>query len=375
MTTVSTLPVYPAPNRDVQVIFTLTGSASNFVRVWVTAAPPDSELRKKLDASTQNRYRVGEFDGGPDHPWRARFDKGGKYTLIAQEYTRGASAYGGGYQKSPDGAPSETKVGAEVTLQLHIGQRLTSDIQAGSDTLTVVVWVWDDAIRATTAAVHGEDSPSVLAATSTARALAVTESDTVLDALNALVNQPTSTAIGTMSVVLSDFISKWNGHLTAASVHTDDDTYNAIPVGLASGSNSATFGTAITEIIPLIRQHYTNDAVAGKIVYGRDSAGFHNVSFKTNDNANLPILPGATQLSEAYWALADLCRSYEAHRQNTTHHHLVDSTHGLADRPLLMQLGEIALGILASVNPVTPVTQSSGAMNFISRAGFAEKPL
>lgn len=377
MTTLSTLPVYAAPNIDAQLIFTLTETGSNFCRVWVTAAPPDSALRKELDKSTQNRFPIYEGDGGPNHSARRRFDLGGKYTLVAQEYVRGATAYGGGYQNSPDGAPGETKVGAEVTLSLHIGQRLTSQLAVGADILTIALWVWNDTIRQTTVGVQGEDSPSVQATSATPRAIAAIESAAVAAALAALRDQAVNAAIGVASTVFTDLLAKWNAHLAEPSIHSSNDPDNVMVSGLAGDVSVSGLATVITEVLPLIRQHYTNDASKTGIVFGRNSAAYHEIAgaLVVNDNANLPLIAGASQSSDTYWATAELCRSYEAHRPSTNYHLLPDSINVLADRPLLMRLGEAILEVLASVNPATPTTQSTGAMYLIAQAGFAETPL
>jgi hypothetical protein len=344
--------------------------------VWITAAPIGSALRKKLDESTQNRFELYEGDGGSGHPLRMRFDVGGKYTLVVQEYISGASAYGGGHQGSPDGAPSETKVGSETTLALHIGQRLTSQLSVGPDALTVVLWVFDDTIRRTTKGVQGEDSPTIQATSGTARALAVVESSAIVSAAAGLADQAVSTAIGLAPTVFADLVDRWNAHLITSGIHNADDTDNGIALGLSNSSSATGLAAAITEVLPLIRQHYTNDATKGGALFGRDSAAYHQVSsLKVNDNVDLPIVAGASQLSDAYWATAELCRSYESHRASADFHLLPDSANVLAARPPLMQLGELILGILASFSPSTPATQSTGAMKLIARAGFAETPL
>jgi hypothetical protein len=201
VTTLATMPVYAPPVRETQVIFTLTGTGANFVRVWVTVAPPDSELRAKLEQSTQSRVEIYKGEGGDKAPLRRKFDKGGKYTLVAQEYTRGASDYGGGYEGSPDSAPSETKVGSEVTLELFIGQRMTAEIGSSGDAATLVLWVWDNTIRATTIAVHGEASPALQSDQPTARALAAIESATVQAALEAIAGVTVDAAITGTSAI------------------------------------------------------------------------------------------------------------------------------------------------------------------------------
>jgi hypothetical protein len=78
VTALSTIPAYAPRGRKVSVIFTLTESGSNFVRVWCTAAPLGSALRQKLDgdADPLNRVQVHQGQGGENHPWRETFDVG-----------------------------------------------------------------------------------------------------------------------------------------------------------------------------------------------------------------------------------------------------------------------------------------------------------
>ena len=375
MPSLSTSPIFPPPGKEIQVRFTLTGSGANFVRAWVTAAPPGSELRAKLDKTTQNRFPVYTGDGGTGDPWRVKFDLGGKYTLVAQEYVRGASAAGGGYQDSPGGNPSETKVGSETTLSIYLGQRMTSDVGVGSDKVTLVLWVFDTKIQETSLAVHGEASPAIVPASATPRVQTIIETAAVDAALLELRNATVSTAAGSATTVLGDIIAKWNLHLVAAGVHEAADSDNDIPLGLSSAASAANLQDAVGAILPLIRYHYTNDPVLTGATSGRDAASYHNVSGKKNDNGNMPLVTGVSGLGDAYWALADLWRSYEAHRVSTAVHDAADTTDALDALPLLLQVALQIFTVLASTSPTVPATQSAGAMTLISAAGFAETPL
>ncbi len=386
MTTLSTLPVYPAPGRQTSVTFTLTESGANFVRVWCTAAPPGSEMRKRIDGTKdpRNRVVVHSGAGGVNNPWREdKFDKGGKYTFVTQEYTRGASAFGGGYQGDPEGAPSETKAGAETELELFIGQRMTSEISVGGDSLTVVLWVWDGNIRETTVATHGEVSPALQATSPTVKAQAAMETTTVQAALAALVGDSVATAVGNPSEVLGlgngEFIKEWNDHMVNNIAHEDFDPGNDIPTGLASAPSGSNLQDTVNECLRKMRQHYMNDAIDDDALdprlAGRDTGNYHNVSDKVNDNTNMPIVKGVSSAADAYWAVADIWRSYEAHRVSTAVHDAADSVNDLDDLPTLLALGAAIFTVWASTSPTTPATQSDGAMTLIARAGFSETPL
>jgi hypothetical protein len=375
VTTLTTLPLYAPPTRETQVIFTLTESGANFVRVWVTVAPPGSELRADLEKSTQSRFQIYQGDGGANAPWKRKFDKGGKYTLVCQEYRRGASDYGGGYQGAPDGDPSETQVGAESTLSLFIGQRMTAEIGANGDTATLVLWVWDGSIRATTVGVHGEVTPDLQNETPTAKARAAMESATVTALVDALAGITVDNATSGHDSALDDFIINWNAHLSQSGVHQENDAANGIPNGLRAAASSTSLKEAIGEILTRVRNHYTNDVVLAGVSSGRDSGNFHNVSgTKRNDNSNLPIISGVGD-ADAYWSIAELHRSYEAHRVSTALHDAADTTNALAALSPLLALQSAFLSVLASTSPTAPPAQSSGAMKLISRAQFSETPL
>jgi hypothetical protein len=379
MATLSTIPLYPTPGRKTNITFTLTESGSNYVRVWCTAAPPGSTLRTKLDGTQdpRNRVEVFESDGGSNHPWRFAFDKGGRYTFVAQEYTRGASSYGGGYQGATDGAPSETKVGSEATLTIDIGERYVLPVGTGADVADLVLWVWGDTIRATTIAVQGEKSPAIQSASPTPRMLAVIESSTVVSALTALAGVACSTAIGTISSLVSGYVTDWNAHLADATAHEDADADNLLPVGFSVAGNAAELPKFVNEALRKMRQHFTNDAVDGNTVSGRDSGDYHNVSGKKNDLTNMPIVESVGDTQTAYIGLADLYRCYEEHRVSTTVHDSADSTNVLpvTTTHKLFELHRIVLDILADTNPTAPATRSSGGMLLIQQVGGVEKPL
>ncbi len=384
----STIPLYPAPKRKTAVTFTLTESGSNYVRAWCTNAPPGSELRTKLDGTDdpRNRVLVYEGDGGANARWHNAFDLGGVYTFAAQEYTKNATAFGGGYQGDPDGYPIETKVGNEASITITIGERLTSEIKIGQDALTLVLWVWGGTIRATSIGVQGEVSPALLATSATPKAQVAVESTAVIALLDALAEDTVSTAVGTPSTILGNaaggVIKEFNDHRSQAGVHSTDDTYNVIPTGLATAASADNLPDAVNEVLRFIRQHYTNDAVeAGTDPpgAGRDTGNYHSVAGLVNDNANMPLYQSVGSASEAYWALADIHRSYEAHRVSLDDtsgvHEIVDSTNTLTALPSLLALGSAIFTVWASTTPTTPATMSSGAMTLIAQAGFDLKPL
>lgn len=375
MTTVATLPAFPVPARETQVVFTLTGAGANFVRVWVTVAPDGSALAGQLAKSTQNRVVVYQADGGVNQPWRFTPDKGGPYTLIAQEYTKG-SGYGGGYQGDPNGAVSETKVGAEVTLSLFIGQRVTQAIGVSPDSATLVMWVWNDTIRRTLLAIHGEDSPAISALTPSPRAKAAMGSVAVVTALAALVDVATATALGSLSSMITGIFLAINGHnpTTAGSVHNAADTDNIVKDSNASTPSPAELPQFVNDALLRMRQHRLNDN-GGSVTSpgGTDSAAYHRRSGANRaDFVNMPLYKSVGDLDEAYAALADIWRAHEGHRVNLTVHGAADTTNTLTALPPILEVHRQFLAVLAAPSPPTPPAQSVGVMRLISQAGFKE---
>lgn len=380
MTTMPSVPQYVAPNRQATLTVNLTESGSNFVRIWCTHAPPGSSLRQKLDDSNDPRNRVLFYDGkgGETAKKQATFEVGGVYTFTAQEYDRGASDFGGGYQGDPDGDLTSTPVGSPSTITFYVGERHVSTIRAGADSVDLVTWTWDDTIQATSRGLHGEESPAVIKAGPTARELAAIESSAVSTAATALAGTTVSAALGSFGAPLSNFISKWNAHLADGTVHEDADAVNVIPVGLSSASSAKGLKQAINEILPRVRNHYTNDAAYGGTSAGRDTGNYHNVVTKRNDNLNLPIIDGVASDADAYWAQAELWRSYEAHRVSAPSsgvHDSADSTNSLTALPAMLAVAKEVFTVWAASSPVAPVTASSASTLLVAQAGFRVEPL
>jgi hypothetical protein len=379
MATLTTIPELPAPKQKIAVVFTLTQSGSNYIKVWVTNAPPGSSWRKKLDDAVESRIEVHKGDGGESGAWRESFEVGGKYTFVAQEYTKGAAPYRGSYQGAPDTAPTETKVGSEATLYMYIGQRMSSEIRAGIDSVNLVCWVWDNTIQNTTRAVQGEDSPRLFKEKSTDRERAAIESTAVRDALEDLVGLDCDDAMGDVTTTLANIALKFRLHQAEVGVHYADDTDNAVPAGLLTSMAAYTVKDAVNELLKRVYYHYTNDATLGGVTTGRDSASYHSTSdpFFRDDNFNLPLYRSVDE-KNAFWAIADLWRSYEAHRVSEVpdgSHLLQDVLNQLTDLPPLLEVANQIFTIWSAIDPVVPPTQSTGAMTLIAGAGFSEKPL
>lgn len=365
MPTITTTPALVAPNREAHITIALAQSGANFVRVWCTIAPPGSELAGKLESSTdpRNRVLVYQGNGGVAHPWRQTFDRGGKYTFVAQEYVRGGSG-GPAYQGDPNAADKETKLGAEATLELYVGQRVTQPIGPASDRATVVLWVWNETIQETSVTYHGEASPTIVTtATPTPRVATAINSASVRTALTNLIGVTVTTALGDIPALVSNYVTTWNNHLDEGGIHANNDNDNEIPSGFATASTPKNFQRFTSEALKYMRRHFTNDSGEGV-----SSANYHGAGA---DWADMPLYESAGSLAEAVGAFADLHRCYELHRL-TNVHETGDSNNRLTALPKLFEVHRQFLAVLAASEPTVPPAQSSGVQKLVSAAGFSE---
>lgn len=369
MPSLSTSPTYLAAGKQARITVTLTESGTNFVRIWCTIAPTGSELALKLAAGSLNRVQVYEGDGGAK-TWTTTFDKGGKYTFVAQEYTRG-SAWGGGYQGDDQGGLSETKVGSEASLTLHLGQAMEQKIGVGADTGTLVLWVWDGTIRATTIAEYGEKTPAIVRR-STARASTAADDANTAAALSALVGVGWSTAVGDITTLVAQIRTKQNAHnsLTSGSVHAGADTINVILSENAGAPTPTELATFVNDAIQKFRRHRLNDAELGT-----GSASYHSPSGNdTGDFTNMPLFRSVGSLEEAYAGLADLWRAHEAHRVSTTAHGAADNTNSLPSiSGTILNVHRYFLASLAALAPTSAPAESDAAVNLAAKAGFKKR--
>jgi len=369
MPTMTLDPTYPVPRSKVRVTFTPTGIGANFVRVWVTDAPTGSAYRNQLDKAATNQLMV--FESSVPVWETGNFDLGGTYVLSVQEYSRGSS-YGGRFEGDPNTAISETPVGAASTLSVYIGQRVTCTLGVGADKAKFVIWCWNDTIRATTTAVHGELSPAIINPTSS-RALAAMNDPAVKSMFQYFDGSTATSVIGSPASIISDLITKYEAHRTQATVHAANDGANTISAGYKEAPSPSTYPQILSEIARKFRQHMTNDvgsAAVSPTQPGVNSGAFHGSS--KVDWTNLPAVQSIGQLSEVFAGLGDLLRAYDAHRTSTIHNNQ-DTTNTLASLPVLITLHKYFSAALAALTPTIPPTKSSAAVLLQSQAGFVEE--
>jgi hypothetical protein len=337
--------VYPLPGL-VSIRFTPT--TGNFVRVWATVAPQGSDYRRKLD-SVSDVGRVVVFAGGITEVFWANLDVGGRYQFICQEYTHMASVFGGGYQRDPDSYPTETAVGAEVTTNIYIGERLTHRLGTGRYGFgDLVLWVWNDTVRFTSVQVHGETTPAVINPT-TARAEVAANSSAVETAALNLVDQTTTALMGNIQSLLADMRSEIPLHF-----NNNAGAYHA--VGADTENDSA------IENIPLNPSTPEGYAFAARVIAQRLERHMGDVDndwHTTSDyiNAMLTPIPATSADMPSVWAaVADIYRAYEAHRVTTSSiHALQDTTNNLTVTPgNLLILHRDFLDAMQDLQPTAP---------------------
>ncbi len=378
MTTLSTQPAYPVPGRETPVKFTKSNSTADYLRIWVTDAPVGSALKERLDSTQFSRLQVHE--GDDLSIWRETFDKGGAYQLVAQEYTRGGATHGGAYEDDPNAAPTETKIGAETSLSLYIGQRMVTTCGYANHTAELVTFVWNDTIRETNLANHGEATPVVKNGTSdrARAAVAATAVKTAVDALKSGGGVAVATAVGTPSTLLQNFVEKIDDHFPSVSPHQNPDDDNALGTQYEEAPTPETMPGTVSKVLSALKRHYTNDGGLGAGTAGLNADGsgtstpYHDVTGQRFDFTNMPLFDSVSDTAEAYRALGDIWRSYEAHRVSTAVHDNADTTNTLTALPLLLEVHRQFFAQLASISPTVPDTQSTGAVLLMTQTGAVE---
>jgi hypothetical protein len=352
-------------------------TAANFLRLWCTDAPVGSVYRKQIDKAQAARVEITPPDapaaGGisPGVSFNAQLEVGGRYTFVGQEYTLGATTYGGGYSNAPDAYKSETKIGGEQTLHIYVGQRMTHRLGASAyGTASLLVYAWNDTIRATSQEVHGVNSPAVINA-STPRAVSAAASSGVQTQLALFKDAAVSTLAPNLATLIAEMVADLPKHFanTGGNFHA-----NIMGVPTPDSDNT-------TEIADLSDRCGTPVGLvrAASVLYSRLQQHQHNGNNGSSryhldaDFTNAMICDGAggeADTSVAFAAIADIYRVYEAHRADATSHALADAvnTLGTALGPLL-SLHKEFLGAMATLSPTTAGGTQS-AVTTLTAYGF-----
>lgn len=373
MTALATTPTYVIPARPALVVFSFA-SIANYVRVWCTVAPEGSELANRIAANKLNRALVYQDEGGPKHPWRYTFDKGGKYTFLVQEYEKG-NHWGGGYEGDPRGAPTETKLGAEVALTLYVAQRLTQELGAGPDKATLVTYAHNDRIVETTVATHGEKTPAIVNPTSD-RAKTASATAAVTSAAATLIGSTSSTLFGSIGTTVDDFIAKFAAHAGDAAYHETADSQTDLSQDYAGSTSLGGIAKALNKVRARLGQHMVNSKENAPANPEYALPGGIDIHVQGNEyfdlkNTLLPVTADENNPATIYQAMGDFFRAYEAHRVASMHD-AADNTNVLTTIGYVPELHRQFMTSLAAISPTAQPGQSSVAALLIGTGGFKE---
>lgn len=378
--TLTTTPTYALPGDAVPLTATVS-TAANFVRLWCTDAPNGSALKDRLLKENVERVEIlppkTQFPGGIfiGKPFEVQLDRGGRYTFVGQEYTIGATTTGGGYSNDPQGYASLTAIGAEQTLYVYLGQRMTQRIGSSAYGLgSLLVHVWNNTIRETTVAIHGVASPAIIN-TTTPRALAAASASGVQTQLDAIKNAAVSVLAPNLQTLVAEMVSKIPDHFNNANAPIGT-FFHGTAIG---GANPDTVNGTEIQNLSTRCSTPTGMAKAAQILSGRLRLHMGNgpdgstVYHEDADYTNALISDGGGSDSDpagAISAIADVYRAYEAHRADATSHALADTFNTLttAPGPLLLLHKEF----LAAMTGLSPAAAGGAqtATTVLSSYGF-----
>jgi hypothetical protein len=382
MTTVVAAPTYPVPGLTCRVTFTFTNGAANYLRVWCTVAPEDSELANALKKSQASRVLVYEGDGGAERPWLHTFDKGGPYTLLAQEYVKGNS-WGGGYEGDTRGAPTEVKLGGETTLALHIAKRLNQTLGFGDDQATLVLFVHNNTIVTTVKSVHGIKTPIIVDWTSDRAASGAGAAQNAASNVAGMTPEAAlagNSVPGSFGAVIDSTIDSFASHTenTTGAYHNTADNQDDLQTNYKGATSPGGLARAINKLRRRLELHMLNakenvpanpEYVAPGSVVIHDGGGAG--PYFDLKNALLPIVADENKPETLYAAFADFWRAYEAHR-TATMHDTADNTNTLWTPEAILAVHKDFMTQVAALSPAVHAGQSTGAARLIGQGGFVE---
>ncbi|HEU4544343.1 MAG TPA: hypothetical protein VFR23_24645 [Jiangellaceae bacterium] len=370
MATLTTRPAVPIPGRKTSVIVDPSNATTNWIRLWCTVAPADTQIQEQISSNRLARSLVYEGPPRESYPWRYTFEKGGAYTLKLQEYIRG-NAWGGGYDGDPRGAPSETKNGSEQDLTLYIAERLTQRLGFGDDTATLVVFVLNDTVVRTLEQAHGQNSPAIVEPSSE-RAETAASTGAIATALGTLVGASSTTLIGDPGNKIDHYIERFRSHAADATIHDVADDQADLFANYIGATGFEGMANAVTKLRRRYELHLLNareNVSANPEYVNPGSVDLHNAGGLKLDlkNALLPISVSSDPAT-IYAGLGDFWRAYEAHRPFGGHPS-ADATYTLTAPVTLLLVHKEFMTSLAAATPTAGAGQSAGSAALVG-AGF-----
>jgi len=372
--TATTVPTYPVPGQDVKTTFS-GGTTGNVIRLRCIGAPRTSKLGAELASlreTATDEPSAPVVDVPVGTVWGYTFDQPGTYTFRAQEFTTLTASYGGGYAGSTDAFQERTKVGTEDDIIIHVSQRMTARLTSRlGDAATLVLYVNNATIRATTPKTHGIDVGFTPRIDEPARrgALAI-DGGNMPTKLAALVGETVANAfdVGALALELSDDLPA-HFVLTTSSTHANADndnggTLTVLPTAAGEFADPVTLSETGRRLIQAYSNHVRNLDDNGAAA----SSAYH--ASATYDDLPIAAIPAEGDAVMAHLAIADVYRLYTLHIANTTAHGAADVTNTIA--ATVPEFTDVCLEFLRLVRgdpTATAAGDQSGAVS-LERNGF-----
>lgn len=360
MATLVPAPDYPIPGQDCSITFAGLVAGTNQVQVNATLAPAGSELRRRIDAARGEVVDV--YSGSAADPWRFKPDKGGVYTFDLLEFEVQSSS-GALFQGDPGGAPRPV-LKTTTTVALYVGERLSLKLGEPPHQCDLVVFVWNNTVRATSVPVQGVATPALENPSSPAAASA-TYDPTLIGLVASLDNDSAASILGTFPDDFAAVATAWNTHVANGTAHNNADTRHPISSGWGATTIKGA-PAAINELRRLMASHMgsltipaadptdppvtIHDAVDGRTVF--QSAGCQEGR------------------GSQYFALADAMVRLAEHKA------LASPVHNSADAGAAPTVGTLVaiaaryITALRLTSPTLPPSRNPGAASLEQFGGF-----
>lgn len=364
-------PTIALPAKQVRLI--VSGNTGSAVTAKIVTAPSQSKFYSATGQPTDIDVRL-DVAGRVGVPTICFVpDVGGVFSIDISDITQSRTLSGSGRRNSFQGAAdgyAESQTLQTLRYSLKVAERMTTQVGAAGDYATLVLYVVDETILATTEAEHAEKTPALVSSTSE-RARVASVSSTVQTKLAALANITVSDSLGSIPEILAELAIVASEHYTAPT-HQLVDEDGSVELQRYRGAVPSASGiiSEANRIRSLLVRHLQNDSSAGSGagLYHSDIDGYGYPDLK-----NLPIAGSAVDAQSARILIADLHRSYEAHRAQVSSpqsHLSVDMANMLTALPAMLALDSAFLSVLASNQPTTPTESNAGVVMLVFGAGF-----
>ena len=178
-------------------------------------------------------------------------------------------------------------------------------------------------------------------------------------------------ALGFLSTLLNDIITRFNAHIASTVFHFSADAgANVIANEFRDPRTAESIKRTIGVLLRALNSHIRNDSIVQP--QGTGSHQFHVVSsVGVVDWASIPLFESTSTISEHVRAIADLHRAFESHRTSAAHL-TPDTTNVLTALPPLLNVHAQFLTQIAALSPAAPITDNSAKTLLVHGSGFED---